>query len=152
MSKHKQGVIAGIARRSNSRAPMELIHNCSVTRDRGVAQDFRGKPGKRQVTLLSRPAWRNACQEVDKEGLPWTTRRANLLVEGLEFGPEDIGATVEIGSLRMTITRETDPCSRMDEQIPGLKAALSPQWRGGVCCTVVEDGNVRLGDVITIAY
>ncbi|BFM04912.1 MOSC domain-containing protein [Halioxenophilus aromaticivorans] len=129
---------------------MELISSCQVTRSSGLERDLRGKPGKRQVTLLSRPAWRTACQELDREGLPWTTRRANLLIEGLEFGPEDVGAIVEVGKLRMQITRETDPCHRMDEQAPGLKQALTPDWRGGVCCRVIEDGTVRLGDAITV--
>lgn len=147
----KQGTITGIARRSASRAPMELISSCKVTCDHGVERDLRGKPGKRQVTLLSRSAWRQACQELDQEGLAWTTRRANLLIEGLEFGPEDVGAIVTVGELRMKITRETDPCERMDEQVPGLTAALTPQWRGGVCCRVIQDGAVRLGDTLTVS-
>ncbi len=148
--RQKQGTIAGIARRSASRAPMELISSCQVTCCAGVDRDLRGKPGKRQVTLLSRPAWRTACKELDREGLPWTSRRANLLIEGLEFGPEDVGAIVEIGKLRLQITRETDPCQRMDEQAPGLMAALTPDWRGGVCCKAIQDGTVRLGDTLTI--
>lgn len=150
MSKQKTGVIAGIARKSSSRSAMELINNCTVTCAEGVENDFRGMPGNRQVTLLSRPAWRAACQELNAVGLEWTTRRANLLVEGLEFGPEDLGSIVEIGKLKMKITLETDPCSRMDEQVPGLKAALTPNWRGGVCCKVIQNGRVHLGDTVKI--
>jgi len=150
MSIRKQGAIAGIARRSASRAPMELISYCSVTQDQGVEKDFRGKPGNRQVTLLSRSAWRRAVAELNMEGLPWTTRRANLLVEGLEFGPEDVGAIIEIGKIRLQITRETDPCGRMDEQVKGLQAALKPEWRGGVCCRVLQDGRVKLGDAVMV--
>ena len=55
-----------------------------VSAARGVEGDFRGKPGRRQVTVLAREAWEAACADVGHE-LGWTTRRANLLVEGVEL-------------------------------------------------------------------
>ena len=45
---------------------------------------------------------------------------------------------------------EVDPCFRMDEQVEGLKAALTPDWRGGVGCTVLQNGSVSIGDPVTI--
>jgi MOSC domain-containing protein YiiM len=36
----------------------------------------------------------------------------------------------------------------MDEQCPGLKRALQPDWRGGVSCTVLQGGAVALGDEV----
>ena len=46
---------------------------------------------------------------------------------------------------------ETDPCSRMDEQHAGLRDALTPDWRGGVCCRVIAGGNVAVGDEVRLA-
>src|SRR5690606_27375097 len=127
---------AGIAIRKKSRAPMQALQECEISLARGLAGDFRGKPGKRQVTVLSEEAWLRACSEVGQT-LPWLTRRANLLVRGLEFSALDVGKIICIGAVKLQISRETDPCQRMDDALPGLKNALAPEWRGGVCCRVV---------------
>jgi MOSC domain-containing protein YiiM len=98
------------------------------------------------VTVISARAWKDACVELQKE-IPWTTRRANLLVADFEL-PRSIGAILKIGPVRLRITGEVDPCSRMEEQCPGLKQALQPDWRGGVSCAVLEGGAVALGDEV----
>ncbi|MGB5247955.1 MAG: MOSC domain-containing protein, partial [Woeseia sp.] len=116
--------------------------------DTGVAADFRGRPGKRQVTVLSARAWQAACDELGKE-LPWTTRRANLLVEDMDL-PQKAGDILQIGDVRLQVTMEVDPCSRMEEQQPGLQAVLSPEWRGGVACTVLQGGTVAIGDEVRL--
>ena len=138
------GRLTGIARRDRKRAPMQTLEHAEISIETGVALDSRGKPGKRQVTVISAEAWRQACRELQKE-IPWTTRRANLLVDGVEL-PGTIGAVLRIGAVRLLITGEVDPCSRMDEQCPGLTNALKPDWRGGVSCTVLQGGSVALGD------
>ena len=81
--------------------------------------------------------------------MPWTARRANLLVRGVEL-PKAAGAVIAIGDVRLQVMLETDPCSRMEEQCPGLREALTPDWRGGVCCRVLTGGTVSAGDVVTI--
>ena len=142
--------LRGIAIRSGSRKPMRELQRARLTPQMGLEGDYRGKPGPRQLTLLSGEAWTRACDELGVV-LPWTTRRANLLISGREFGPEDMGRTVHIGSVRLRINIETDPCFRMDEQHPGLLEALTPAWRGGVCCSVMQGGRIAVGDVMTIA-
>ena len=53
-------------------------------------------------------------------------------------------------TLRIEVTCECDPCSRMDEIEPGLKAVLLPDWRGGVLGRVISDGEMAIGDEIRI--
>ena len=55
---------------------------------------------------------------------------------------------MRIGAVELVVTEETDPCSRMDEQHLGLTEALTPDWRGGVCCDVVKPGAIRIGDQV----
>ncbi|MCK9505563.1 MAG: MOSC domain-containing protein [Porticoccaceae bacterium] len=151
--------LSGIAIRAKSRAPMISLEQARVSVEKGVMttagmkgvplQDFRGRPGKRQVTVLSAESWRHACGQLGSD-LPWLARRANLLVAGIEFGAEDVGKLLAIGEVQLLITRETDPCGRMEEVCPGLKAALTPRWRGGVCCRVVRAGDISLGDQVAI--
>ena len=142
------GTIAAIARRATTRAPMEELRTVEISTDAGVARDFRGRARKRQVTLLSADVWREVCAELGTE-LPWTTRRANLLVAGVVL-PQAAGDIVEIGDVRLRVEAETAPCSRMDEQFEGLKQALSAEWRGGVACTVLRGGTVSVGDDVRL--
>lgn len=142
------GKLLGIAYRDGSRQPMREIDATKISLTAGVASDSRGrKHGPRQVTVLCAEKWRAACDELGAE-LSWTTRRANLLVNGLSIGPECVGRTLRVGTALLRITIETDPCSRMDEQYKGLKRALMPDWRGGACCEVVQDGDIGVGDTV----
>ncbi|MEO9945275.1 MAG: MOSC domain-containing protein [Paraglaciecola sp.] len=141
--------LLNIAIRIKSKAPMQTLDQVMVTRVAGLDGDFRGKPGKRQVTILSQEQWDLACTEI-KADLPWAFRRANLLVSGVSFNKDMVGKLIKIGHLILLITREADPCPRMDQQYPGLTQALMPNWRGGICCQVIADGRVKIGDKIKI--
>ncbi|WP_289030309.1 MOSC domain-containing protein [uncultured Paraglaciecola sp.] len=141
--------LTDIAIRKVSKGPMKTLSEVMVTRVAGLNGDFRGKPGKRQVTILSQEQWDITCTEIEAD-LPWTTRRANLLVSGVSFNKDMVGKLIKIGSLILIITRETDPCPRMDQQYLGLTQALIPNWRGGICCQVIADGRVKIGDEIQI--
>jgi len=126
---------------------MQVIDSAQITVANGILGDFRGTQQGRQITILSESAWRKACAEVDSD-LPWTTRRANLLVDEVEFDASYVGKTVRIGDVELMVTRQTDPCSLMDAQHQGLTAALTPDWRGGICCNVVKPGEIKVGDQI----
>lgn len=133
---------------------MELVEAVEVTVEGGLHGDFRGqvKPGgrgRRQVTLIERGDWDAAMAEVGHT-IAWQERRANLLVEGLDL-PQVAGVLLRIGDeVLLEITRETDPCERMEALAPGLKAALLPDWRGGACARVKQGGRIAVGDEIRI--
>jgi uncharacterized protein (DUF924 family) len=116
--------------------------------DLGVVGDVRGtKPG-RQVTVLFREGWEKACRDLGVS-LPWTTRRANLLVEDLPVPRE--GAHLVLGELLLEVTGETKPCQVMEAACPGLRRALTPEWRGGVTCRVLKGGTIRVGDHVEVS-
>ena len=126
---------------------METLVAVEVSTDLGIDGDFRGKSRRRQVTVISQEDWQAACAEIDAE-LPWHSRRANLLVEGISVA-ETAGRRLLIGEVELEITGETDPCQRMNEIRPGLQAALTPAWRGGICCRVTSPGTIQVGDAVS---
>lgn len=147
------GRLLGIARHARSRAPMETLARAAVTLDGGVVGDFRGgsrgKPHKRQVTLMEQADWAAALAEVGVD-IPWSERRANLLVD-VDL-PQVAGARIRIGAdVVLEVTTECDPCSRMDALVDGLQAALRPDWRAGACTRVVCGGEIAVGDEITVS-
>ncbi len=139
--------IKGIAIKNRPRVAMQTIDNAQISVSNGILGDFRGSQLGRQITILSQSAWQKACAEVDAD-LPWTTRRANLLVDQVEFDESFIGKTVRIGEVELVVTEETNPCSMMDAQHQGLTAALTPEWRGGICCNVVKPGQIAIDDPV----
>lgn len=147
------GILAGIARHGFPKAPMEVVDHVNVSVEAGLEGDFRGavKPGgrgRRQVSLLERGDW-DAAMAAIGHNLPWQERRANLLIDGLDL-PKTPGTRLRIGTVVLEITQECDPCSRMETLAAGLKAALTPDWRGGVLARVIEGGAIAIGDAILV--
>lgn len=148
------GRLAGIARHARPKAPMEVLDRARVSLDGGIEGDFRGavKPGgrgRRQITLMERRDWDAATAALERD-IPWQERRVNLLVDGLDL-PQLPGAELRIGAeVLVRVTGECDPCSRMETIAPGLKAALTPDWRGGVTAKVINGGEIAIGDEIRI--
>ncbi|MFZ4070599.1 MAG: MOSC domain-containing protein [Caulobacterales bacterium] len=138
------GLLRAIAWKAKPRQPMLTADQAMIAPEHGVAGDFRGAPGKRQVTILFEDDWRAACDTLGA-ALPWTLRRANFLVGGLA-NPRAAGGRIQIGQATFAITGQTDPCSNMDRQHDGLRAALTPDWRGGLTARVVAGGRVAVGD------
>jgi MOSC domain-containing protein YiiM len=143
------GTLIGIAQVRELRATPQQLPSAKITVDAGIDGDIRGRKRDRQVTVLFREGWDDACGELGV-ALPWITRRANLFVEGLP-PPRSAGGQIRIGEVVLEIVLETEPCQLMERAHAGLKAALTPQWRGGVCCKVIAAGDIRLGDAVSIA-
>ena len=142
--------LIGIALRNKRRGQMCQIDTAAIGLKFGVKGDYRGRPGPRQVTILSQESWSDACGQLNID-LPWTIRRANLLVTGKRFSSEDVGRIISIGKVELRITRETNPCHRMEDARAGLREALDIDWRGGVCCRVEQEGIIRIGMVAELS-
>lgn len=142
--------LVGIAKKDKKRAPMVLLQHADVSFACGIADDFRGRPGNRQVTVLVRSDWELACEGLD-QALQWTARRANLYINGLAL-KQSQGQIIQIGTVQLLITRETDPCKRMAEISPKLEQALALDWRGGVCCRVIAEGQINVGDEVSLIH
>jgi MOSC domain-containing protein YiiM len=127
---------------------MISVTHSRITAAAGVDGEFRGKPGDRQVVVVGREGWEAACRELGVQ-LDWKLRRGNLYVEGVALGGS-AGARLRIGGALLAITGECEPCWVMDEQHEGLRKALTPEWRAGVACRVLEGGSIAVGDAVSI--
>lgn len=141
------GVVKSIAVRGASRELMQERQQVEVTLQGGIVQDYRGT-GLRQVTFLDTAQWQEVLAELGVD-LPWHTRRANVLIEGVDL-PTSVGRRLQIGACRFAIGGETTPCPRMDELQPGLRSILVPSMRGGVWGKVLQGGELRVGDSVQV--
>ena len=146
------GKLIGLARHARPHGSIEVIEAGEIAQGEGLRGDFRGslKSGRnlREVTVMAIEDWRAATEEVGQPWLDWSVRRANLLVEGLVL-PREPGARIRLsGGVELEVTGQTEPCERMEAIAPGLRAALTPHWRGGVTTRVISGGPVRPGDQV----
>ena len=141
------GTLAGIARHARARGPIETIDRAAVTLEGGIAGDFRGgargKPYRRQVSLIERRDWDAAMAELGCT-LPWWERRANLLVDDLDL-PQRRGARLRIGrDVVLEVMTETDPCERMESVAKGLRAMEIARLNRLPLVSLTESGGADL--------
>jgi len=125
--------------------PMDAKQEARVVPGRGL-EGNANQGGHRQVTLLGAEAWERAEAELGRSVDP-SARRANLMVRGVELS-ESSGRVLRVGVCRILVRGEAHSCRRMDEALPGLQAALAPEWRAGIYGEVLTGGVIALGDPV----
>ena len=141
-----QGTVLALALCPEKGGAMVLAENISLTPENGVIGDH-GTSKNRQVSLLDEANWIVACEEITAN-LPWTARRANILVQGLDL-QKLVEQRVRVGTALVEVIGEVNPCYVMDAAQNGLKDALKPNWRGGVYARIIESGTVSQDDKIS---
>ena len=126
------------------RGPMDAAPRARLVAGRGLAGNAN-QGGRRQVTILDAAAWERLTGTLGGP-IPSSARRANLVVRGLDLA-RTRGRVLRVGGCRIRILGETKPCERMDEALPGLREAMWPEWGGGAFGTVLDDGEIVVGDV-----
>lgn len=147
MHERTAGRVEGIWLKRMKGGPMDPQERATLVAGRGLAGNAN-QGGMRQVTILSKETWERITGEV-AGGLDPGRRRANILVSGVDLANQR-GRTLRIGGHRIRIAGETRPCEQMDAAAPGLRAGLSEAWAGGVFGEVLDDGDIRVGDAVSI--
>ncbi|TDC36563.1 molybdenum cofactor biosysynthesis protein [Micromonospora sp. 15K316] len=122
----------------------ELVEEVRVRAGLGIVGDrYFGRPAHREasVTLIA--------QESLPAGADLRQVRRNVLTAGIAVD-ELVGAVLVLdsgaGPVRLRVNRPANPCAWMDVAIgPGAWKAL--RRRGGVRCTPLTDGVLRVGPV-----
>jgi MOSC domain-containing protein YiiM len=107
----------------------------------GLEGCAHGNPPRREVLLVSR-------EHLDAVGVEPGAIRENVTVEGVDVHTLGLGQQLRLGGALLEITMVCDPCHRMDELRPGLRAELD--GRRGMLAHVVEGGEIALGDSVEI--
>lgn len=142
------GRVLSIALRSPNTGPMREVSAADAVAGGGLVGDVKSAE-QRGITLLAARQWERVTDELAAD-LPWHTRRANVLVECDALG-HLIGKRIRVGPVEVEVIAETRPCNLMDQQHPGLRAALVPDCRGGVYGRILTSGPIHVGDAVRLA-
>ena len=119
--------------RSDARERVRAIAN------QGLEGCAHANPPRREVLLASK-------EHLDAVDVEPGAIRENVTVEGLDVHEWPVGQRVRVGEALLEITMVCDPCRRMDELRPGLRAEID--GRRGMLAHVVEGGEIALGDEV----
>lgn len=139
------GRLESIWLKRSHRGPMDAHASVRLVAGEGIAGSI-DRSRRRQVTIISREVWNELMAALGAAVDP-SARRANLLVSGVALA-HTRGRVLRIGAGRLVVGGELTPCERMDEVVPGLQAAMKPDWRGGVFAQVLDGGEIAIGDLV----
>jgi MOSC domain-containing protein YiiM len=137
------GHVTNIYLRPSSRTPVREVTAAEARTGEGLAGDH-ARGGNRQITLMESNAWQTALDDLGRENLPPSGRRANIVVEGFSLA-EAIGRRIRVGDCVVDVVAELRPCKLMEDVTPGLMRALEPQCRGGAYGRIVQSGRIEAG-------
>jgi MOSC domain-containing protein YiiM len=127
------------------RGAMDARDSIELVAGRGV-EGSADRGGRRQVTIIEREVWESLMRELGSDAGP-ETRRANVLVSGIDLRASR-GRVLRLGDTRIRIAGEVKPCERMEEAVPGLRALMYPEWKGGAFGQILDGGAVSVGDAV----
>jgi MOSC domain-containing protein YiiM len=136
-----RGSIRSIQTCPGERLAMRSLEESQLL-DGGIPGDAHFAPGSlRQLLLIE-------AETLAELGVETGAVKENITVEGLTLMGLPAGTRLEVGDAELEITKECEPCSRMDEIRDGLKTELI--GRRGMMARVSRPGLVRRGDPIRV--
>jgi len=143
MTTASSGRVEAMWLKRSHRGPMDAVPEIRVISAAGIVGGV-DRSRRRQITLIEQEVWERLMRELGGDADP-SARRANLMLTGIRLA-NTRGRVLRVGEARLAIGGELTPCERMDEVLPGLQAAMRPDWRGGVFAQVLGDATIRVGD------
>lgn len=146
------GRLEWIGLRPRRREPMQAVTEVEALAGKGLAGDHRSEKtagSGRQVTVISGEFIGQTAHFLGRSEIDPTLLRRNLVVSGInlhalrhqQFAIGD--ALFEAGAL-------CHPCSRMETAL-GRGGVAAMLGHGGLCCTILRGGLIRLGDAVCVA-
>lgn len=127
--------------------------------ENGLDGDRQGNPRihggpDRAISLYSL----DVIRALRREGHPIAVGSAgeNLTVSGLEWSAVVPGAEIEVGEVRLLVTKYASPCESIaDAFLAGdstrISQKLHPGW-SRVYCRVLSGGLIRVGDPVSLTH
>ncbi|MCI0505973.1 MAG: MOSC domain-containing protein [Gammaproteobacteria bacterium] len=145
------GKVRHILLRTEKYVTPTVVQSVIATRENGLEGDHYHGPlfKKRQVTLIQFEHLPVIASLLGKDMVAPELLRRNLVVSGINLlALKD--RVFAVGDCRMQMTGLCQPCSRMEEALgPGGYNAM--RGHGGITARIVQDGAIRINDLVRLA-
>ena len=146
----QKGNVEWIGVRAKKKENLLVVESVKVKKGTGLAGDHFNSTlsGKRQVTLIQLEHL-NAISSILGVKIidPKLTRR-NIVVSGINLLSLK-HQRFRIGGVILKTTGICAPCKRMEENL-GLGGYNAMRGHGGITATVIEEGEIKLGDIVEL--
>ena len=144
----RPGTVQWIGVRPSRGAAMASLDRVALDTRHGVAGDrYEGRSGNRQVTLIQSEDLHAISAYLGQPVAPEQLRR-NILVSGITLlALKD--KRFRLGSALLEMTGECHPCSQMEATF-GVGGYNAVRGHGGITARVLEDGEVSIGDSLSV--
>jgi len=132
------------------RGVVQVVSEANVEIGTGLAGDHHATSGKseRQVTMIQHEHLSVVAAMLGRDEIRPDELRRNLVISGINLIALKNQA-FRIGDAVLKGSGPCVPCSRMTENLgPGGYNAM--RGHGGITCTVVEPGKIRVGDEVVM--
>jgi len=122
---------------------MRLLRSAKLDAGVGLEGDKHASAASRRQVLIADREW------LDQLDIKPGVIKENVTVVGLDVMTLSPGTQLKLGAEAVVeLTSICEPCFRMDEIRPGLKAEL--EGKRGMNSRVISGGEIAVGDPITI--
>ena len=146
----QKGKVEWIGVRTKKKEEVSVVESIKVKKRTGIVGDhFKCTiSGKRQVTLIQKEHLNVISSILGKKRFDPTLTRRNIVISGINLLSLK-NQQFRIGSVILETTGICAPCKRMEENLgPGGYNAM--RGHGGITATVIEEGEIKLGDKIEL--
>jgi len=146
----QKGNVEWIGVRTKKNADLSVVESIKVEKGTGLVGDhFKGTlSGKRQVTLIQLEHLSAISSILGVKIIDPKLTRRNIVVSGINLLSLK-HQQFRIGSVVLKTTGICAPCKRMEENL-GLGGYNAMRGHGGITATVIEEGEIKLGDIIEL--
>ena len=144
------GILEWIGVRPARREELAVLDTVEAIAGAGLVGDHRTSKKRgsgRQVTLISREFIDQICHFTGHSDIDPALLRRNLVVSGINLNALR-HQQFRIGPVLLEAGAWCHPCSRMEEAL-GKGGVAAMLGHGGLCCKILSDGVMTVGDPVT---
>tara|TARA_B100001123_G_scaffold193780_1_gene220878 strand:+ start:1210 stop:1701 length:492 start_codon:yes stop_codon:yes gene_type:complete len=146
----QKGNVEWIGVRTKKKEDLSVVESIKVNKGTGIVGDHYkdNLSGKRQVTLVQKEHLNTISSILGGKIIDPKLTRRNIVISGINLLSLK-NQQFQIGSVILETTGICAPCKRMEENLgPGGYNAM--RGHGGITATVIEEGEIKLGDKIEL--
>ena len=146
----QKGKVEWIGLRLKKKEELTVVESVKVDKKADLLGDHfkKSSSSKRQVTLIQQEHLIAISSILGKKRIDPKLTRRNIVVSGINLLSLK-HHQFRIGSVILETTGICEPCNRMEENL-GTGGYNAMRGHGGITATVIEDGEIKLGDRIEL--